>query len=299
MRRLIVGCGYLGRRVAARWAAAGDEVFALTRSEKNATVLREQGLIPILGDVTDAETLQSLPQCDTVLHAVGYDRTAAASKREVYVDGLANVLDRMANSCDRFIHISSTSVYGQEKGEWVDEDSLCESATESGVICLAAERLVQDRFAPDSSTGQGVIMRLSGIYGPERLLSRIEGLQNAQPLPGPEAGWLNLIHVDDAAQAVVECAEADVPEAVYLVSDNRPVLRGDYYRLLAQLVNAPAPNFDHKAVARHSLGINKRCCNRSLRENLGVTLMYPNIEEGLPHAVQSSAIVTGGDEDSN
>lgn len=291
MRRLIIGCGYLGRRVAARWIAGGDEVFALTRFEQNAAALRELGLSPILGDVTDAVSLQTLPDCDTVLHAVGFDRAASASKREVYVDGLSNVLDQLAGRCRRFIQISSTSVYGQQDGEWVDEDAPAESSTESGEICIAAERLVLNRFSGDATSGQGTVLRLSGIYGPDRLLSRIDALKNAQPLPGPEAGWLNLIHVDDAVETVVTCAEVQSLDSVYLVSDDRPILRGEYYRLLAKLVGAPEPIFDPHTVARHSRGINKRCRNRKLRNQLGVQLQYADIESGLANAVNSSATV--------
>jgi nucleoside-diphosphate-sugar epimerase len=289
MRRLIIGCGFLGRRVAVRWVERGDNVFALTRSEQNAAALRDLGVTPVLGDVTDAASLQSLPECDTVLHAVGFDRSASPSKREVYVDGLSNVLNRVAERCDRFIHISSTSVYGQQAGEWVDENSPAASETESGEICLAAERLVLDRFSDDATSGQGTVLRLSGIYGPDRLLSRIDALKNAQPLPGPEEGWLNLIHVDDAAEVVVACAETGNLTSVYLVSDDRPILRGEYYRLLAKLVDAPKPIFDPDSVARHSRGINKRCRNRRLREELGVSLSYPDIETGLAHAVSASA----------
>ena len=289
MRRLIIGCGFLGRRVAVRWVERGDNVFALTRSEQNAAALRDLGVTPVLGDVTDAASLQSLPECDTVLHAVGFDRSASPSKREVYVDGLSNVLNRVAERCDRFIHISSTSVYGQQAGEWVDENSPAASETESGEICLAAERLVLDRFSDDATSGQGTVLRLSGIYGPDRLLSRIDALKNAQPLPGPEEGWLNLIHVDDAAEVVVACAETGNLTSVYLVIDDRPILRGEYYRLLAKLVDAPKPIFDPYSVARHSRGINKRCRNRRLREELGVSLSYPDIETGLAHAVSASA----------
>ncbi|MFT4556302.1 MAG: nucleoside-diphosphate-sugar epimerase [Planctomycetaceae bacterium] len=288
MRRMIVGCGYLGRRVAARWIAGGDEVFALTRSKQNAAALRELGVLPLLGDVTNAASLESLPECDTILHAVGFDRSASASKREVYVGGLSNVLDRMAGRCGHFIHISSTSVYGQQAGEWVDEESPAASETESGEICIAAEGLVLDRFSSDATSGQGTVLRPSGIYGPDRLLSRIDALKNAQPLPGPEGGWLNLIHVDDAAETVVTCAEAKSLDSIYLVSDDRPILRGEYYRLLAKLVGAPEPIFDPIAVARHSRGINKRCGNRKLRDQLGVQLRYPDIESGLAHAVNSS-----------
>jgi nucleoside-diphosphate-sugar epimerase len=288
MRRLIIGCGYLGRRVASRWIASGDDVFALTRSARNAEQLSQLEVSPILGDVTSSASLKSLPECDTVLHAVGFDRSAAATKREVYVDGLSKVLDRMAARCDQFIHISSTSVYGQQDGEWVDEESPCEAKNESGEICIAAEQLVLDRFADDSTPACGTILRLSGIYGPDRLLSRIDALKKAQPLPGPEDGWLNLIHVDDAAQTITTFADSMASGSVYLVSDDRPVLRSDYYRLLAKLVGAPEPVFDSEAVARHSRGINKRCRNRKLREELGVELQYPDIKSGLAHAVKAS-----------
>ena len=288
MRRLIIGCGYLGRRVAARWIAGGDEVFALTRSEQNAAALRELGLSPILGDVTDAVSLQALPDCETVLHAVGFDRSASASKREVYVDGLSNVLEQLAGRYRRFIQVSSTSVYGQQAGEWVDEDSPAESQTESGEICRAAERLVLDRFSSDATNGHRTVLRLSGIYGPDRLLSRIDALKNAQPLPGSEGGWLNLIHVDDAVEVVTTCSEAKNVDPVYLVSDDRPILRGEYYRLLAKLVGAPEPIFDPDTIARHSRGINKRCRNRKMREQLRVQLQYSDIESGLANAIEAS-----------
>lgn len=294
MRRLIIGCGYLGRRVASRWVAAGDQVVALTRSETNAATLRTLGISPLIGDVTDATTLQSLPECDTVLHAVGFDRAASATKREVYVDGLASVLRRMADRCGRFIHISSTSVYGQCNGEWVDEESQCDPQTDSGKICLDAENLVLEQFLENTTAASRTVLRLSGIYGPDRLLSRIDQLRTGQPLPGPEDGWLNLIHVEDAAQTVITCVETEQPEPLYLVSDDRPVRRGDYYRLLASLVGAPEPAFDPDAVARHSRGINKRCRNRRLREQLRVTLAYPQIETGVAHAVNASTITTSG-----
>lgn len=290
MRRLIIGCGYLGRRVASRWVASGDQVVALTRSETNAATLHELGISPLIGDVTDAATLQSLPECDTVLHAVGFDRSASATKREVYVDGLASVLTRMADRCGRFIHISSTSVYGQHNGEWVDEESPCDPESDSGKICRDAEELVLNQFSENTTATGRTVLRLSGIYGPDRLLSRIDQLRAAQPLPGPEDGWLNLIHVEDAAQTVVTCAEAERPDPLYLVSDDRPVRRGEYYRLLASLVGAPEPAFDPDTVARHSRGINKRCRNRRLRKQLGVTLTYPQIESGVAHAVNSSGI---------
>ena len=285
MRRLIIGCGYLGRRVAQRWLDAGDDVCALTRSEANAAAFRELGIESLIGDVTQADSLNTLPECDTVLHAVGFDRSATPSKREVYVDGLRNVLDRVAGRCGRFLHISSTSVYGQEDGELVDEDSPCEPQHESGQICLDAERLVSEAVTR-GDLPVATILRLSGIYGPQRLLARIEAIHEKQPLPGNPDAWLNLIHVDDAAAAVVAAADSAADQSgLFLVSDDQPIDRRTYYETLARLLNVNEVRFDEDAPARHTRGLGKRCYNRRLRDQLGLTLKYPTIETGLPQAL--------------
>lgn len=289
--RLIAGCGYLGFRVAQRWLELGDEVYALTRSEVRAAELRRAGLRPIVGDVTHPESLTQIPECDSVLHAIGYDRSAAPSKRQVYVDGLQALLKQMKERCRVFVHISSTSVYGQQDGELVDETSPAESTEESGSICRDAEQLVRESGLPASA-----ILRLSGLYGPGRLLSRIESLRTGDPLPGPEHAWLNLIHVDDAAEAVLRATafiNAQSKEytssdcRLWLVSDDCPILRGDYYRRLSQLVGAPEPVFRTDQTSRHMRGINKRCLNQRLKQELQVALQFPTINEGLRSACGS------------
>ncbi len=282
---IVIGCGYLGLRVAKLWRDAGHDVIVLTRSDERAAELAALGLKPVVGDVTRRESLLALPQSDVVLHAVGFDRSAQPSKREVYVDGLRHVLDALATRCRRFVHVSSTSVYAQQAEEWVDENSPLEPTDESGCICLAAEQLIQQAAASNPTVAFN-ILRLSGIYGPLRLLSRIEAIRSGASLPGPRDSWLNLIHVDDAARTVVACAERGAAGATYLVSDDRPIRRHEYYEHLARLLNAPAPTFDDTAIARHTKGRGKRCCNRKLREELKVELHYPTIETGLPQALQ-------------
>ena len=285
MRRLIFGCGYLGRRVAAAWNKSGDEVFALTRSEVNAQSLRESGIKPIVGDVTDPSKLTGLPQVETVLHAVGFDRNADPTKREVYVNGLRNVLTAIAGRCERLIHISSTSVYGQCDGEVIDEESPAEADHESGAICRDAGRLVPDFTAATGTAA--TILRLSGIYGRGRLLSRVEAIREGLILPGPADSWLNLIHVEDAAQVALAAAATDEANLspLYLVSDDQPVRRMEYYESLARLVDGPAPEFDPQTTARHTRGLGKRCRNKKMKSELGVTLWFPTIETGLPDAL--------------
>lgn len=292
MRRLVVGCGYIGLRVASAWRDRGDEVFALTRSEIRAVDLRAQGITPVLGDVTDRTTLGGLPECDTLLYAVGLDRTSGMSQHEVYVDGLRNVLDSIRGRARRMVYVSSTSVYGQDAGEWVDESSPCEPHNDSGRNCFEAEQLVWNLFlssdaVSDSAPSGANVLRLAGIYGPGRLIARAKSLQAGEPVSGNPEAWLNLIHGDDATTAILRCVDQDLSGETVLVCDDRPMPRRDYYEAVARLVGAPVPQFT-EAPAASGAGLNKRCCNRKLREQLQVPLAYPTIEEGLPQALSTA-----------
>jgi len=284
--RLIIGCGYLGRRAAERWLADGDRVSAITRSRERAEEFRSTAIEPVVGDVTDLESLSELPEADTLLYAVGLDRSAGKSQREVYVDGLRNVLAKMSERCRRLIYISSSSVFGQSDGEWVDENSPTEPTRASGQICLDAERLIEE-FA--DAIPRRTILRLSGIYGPDRLLRRLNQLKDGEPIAGNPDAWLNLIHVDDAVTVVRAVASEEDPGPLYLVSDDRPVRRGEYYAKLAELAGVPAPTFDDQASARHSSGAGKRSRNDRVKRELDVRLSFPTFEEGLPDALARSA----------
>ncbi|HET6328808.1 MAG TPA: SDR family oxidoreductase [Planctomycetaceae bacterium] len=285
MRALVIGCGYLGRRVAALWRSEGMQVSALTRSSANAATLAEQAIEPVLGDVLLPDTLRSLPAADIVLYAVGYDRQAAASKRDVYVRGLANVLENLPSSVRRLCYVSSTSVYGQDEGEWVDETSETTPANEDGQIVLAAEQTVR-QLCP---AGVATVLRFSGIYGPGRLLRRIESIRSGEPIAANPDGFLNLIHVDDGAQIVCRLAKRDAVQATYLVTDDQPIRRREYYGRLAKLVGAAEPAFQFEASSEPG-GLNKRCSNARLKAELGAIFRFPTIESGLASAVGERAL---------
>lgn len=238
----------------------------------------------MIGDVLDPESLRKLPTAETVLYAVGFDRTGSASKRTVYVDGLSNVLREVGSRCERFLYVSSTSVYGQDAGELVDESSPTVPTEENGRICRDAEAIVRQA----KSTAN--VLRLAGIYGPGRLLARVEQLHRGDRLTGNPEAWLNLIHVDDAVRAVLATETRGVPGATYLVCDDRPLHRREYYAALAETVGAPPPQFQELAVnAPEYQRLNKRCVNRRLREELRVELQFPTVIDGLrslPEATQ-------------
>lgn len=288
MRVLIIGCGYVGRRAARVWLKQGRTVSALTRSTENAAKLATLGITPIIGDVMRPESLTDLPTADLVLYAVGFDRAAGNSQRDVYVTGLNNVLSAVLNRVDRLIYLSSTSVYGQTAGEVVDESSPCRPIRENGQICLDAERLIESRLGK-SSTAAFQILRLAGIYGPNRLLARVAALRNGEAVRGNPDGFLNLIHVEDIIRTISACETRGVAGRTYLVSDNRPVTRREYYETLARLIGAATPQFGGGGSERHGGdSLNKRCNNRRLREELAVDLAYPTIETGLPAALAES-----------
>jgi nucleoside-diphosphate-sugar epimerase len=271
------------------WLAAGDEVLALTRSEEHARELAAEGIQPLIGDVTDPATLAALPAADTVLYAVGFDRLSGKTQREVYVAGLENVLQRLASRAGRLVYISSTSVYGQAGGEWIDEGSPCHPQRPNGQVCLEAEQVVWRYFPPrkEANGPRANVLRLSGIYGPGRLLARAAALRAAEPLSGNPEAFLNLIHVDDAAACVLACEARGRAGETYLVSDDRPSPRREYFEALARLIGAPPPRFA-PADDAESTGLNKRCSNHKLHAELQVTLRFPTIDRGLADALRDA-----------
>jgi nucleoside-diphosphate-sugar epimerase len=262
MSKLIFGCGYLGRRVAARWLQAGCAVHAVTRSTERAASLAAAGLQPLVGDVLAPASLRNLPVAETVLAA-------------------------LPPGTGRIIYVSSTGVYGQSDDAWVDETSACQPEREGGAACLAAEdALLQSPWAR-----QSLILRMSGIYGPGRIPRRRE-LEAGRPLAAPQHGYLNLIHVEDAARAVLAAeSEAALPQ-VYCVTDGHPVVRGEYYRFLAHLLRAPVPSFREPppdSPAQLRAASSKRVRPARFCTRFEFHFEYPSYREGLAAIVAAEA----------
>jgi nucleoside-diphosphate-sugar epimerase len=276
--KLIVGCGYLGLHVARRWIAAGHVVAGLVRSSASAESLIREAVGPIVADVTQPSTLRDLPAADTLLYAVGYDPAGGASRWAVYVDGLRAVLDALSPQVGRVILISSTGVYAEQAGGWVDESSPSRPERDSGRALLAAE----EALAAHPLGDRGIVLRLAGIYGPGRLPRRAE-LAPGESLPIAAGEHVNLIHVEDAAAAVL-AAEADgQPPRTFNISDGHPVERREYFAELARQFGLPRPSFRDplpgEAAGRR--GGDKRVSNGRMLAELRVKLTYPTFREGL------------------
>lgn len=276
--RLVVGCGYLGTRVAKRWLAEGDQVFGITRSPERADALAAIGLTPIVHDVTvqtasgACVSLGNLPPIETVFWAVGFDRSSGVTHRDVHVDGLARLLTALPGS-PRVILSSSTGVWGDEGGGIVSEATQTNPSREAGRVLVEAEALLRSH-----PKGPGVALRFAGLYGPDRL-PRIDDLRAGRPIAADPDSWLNLIHVDDAATVVCVVAAAAAPRPLYVVSDGNPVRRRDWYGHLASVTGSPQPTWD--AAAPRTRGADKRVDPSLLFGDLGPRLTHPDPLRGI------------------
>jgi nucleoside-diphosphate-sugar epimerase len=291
--RLIFGCGYLGERVAMRWRHAGDDLIVVTRGGPRTKQLELQGYRVIVADVTRPNSLRCLaaqPAPDAVLYAVGYDHTAGQSIQEIYEEGVRNVLAAIPPTTGHFIYISSTGVYGDASGEWIDERTPTNPRRAGGQAALAAEQAIRAH----QIRKRAVILRLAGLYGPGRI-PFLDALRAGEPIPAAGEGYLNLIHVDDAARAVLAAdrlAPLDDGPRILCVSDGQPVRREDYYREVARQIGAPPPRFvappaDSPRASRAQA--DRRVSNSQMLAQLKVTLMYPDYRAGL------AAIIAGTD----
>lgn len=279
MAKLIFGCGYLGLRVARLWISRGDTVFAITRSSERAAILAAEGIRPIVADLLGADQIPVPPELTTVLFAVGYDRGSSRTIQDVYAGGIARALISTPLGIERFLYISSTGVYGNVAGQEVDEDTPCQPTRDGGKASLAAE----EALAASPFGSRAVVVRLAGIYGPGRI-PRAADLLAGKPIDAPARGWMNLIHVEDAARIVLLAEERAAVPRTYVVSDGQPVVRAEYYAELARLLGAPPPQFVDPPVgspAGQRAASDKRVNPRRMFEELRPSLLYSSYREGL------------------
>ncbi len=283
---LIVGCGYLGQRVGRILSDRGERVYGTTRKAERTEELAASGIVAVVADVLDPDSLAAFPEADRVLYCVGFDRSAGVPIRTVYVDGLRHALGRLIDRAGKLVYVGSTGVYGQDDGGWVDEDSPAHPRTESGRACLEAETVVQGYKAEGELPS--AVVRFSGLYGPGRIMRR-ESLLRGEPIVGDPTKYLNLIHIEDAAAAAVAALDRGKAGALYLASDDRPAPRSEFYALAAESLHAPPPRFEPPAPGSPAAGreeSNKRVSNRRIRVELGLTLRYPDIRSGVPAALE-------------
>ena len=236
---VLIGTGYLGRRLGVRLLAAGYAVRGLTRSPDHARELAALAVAPLLADVTRPETLPpGLEGATHVFHLLGAMRGDEAALRLLHVEGTGHVLAPLPPSLLRYLYVSSTAVYGQTQGEWVDETAICEPTSLIGRLRCETEALIlkahRERGVP------AVILRAGSIYRPGSPVNAQirEGRYRVSTDP---AKWMNHIYIEDFLDGLVVAAERGQPGEVYNLVDDEPHPAGAYFAALAEAMGVPPP----------------------------------------------------------
>jgi len=271
---LLIGCGYVGRRVLALLGASGAQVVVVTRDPARAAAFTAVGATrACVGEYADAAFLEascaSLPAPLRVLCLLPPSACADERGELQPLQRLVAALGAMAPT--RAILTSSTGVYGEQGGGIVAAETPCRPQSPREQRLAGIERC----WLGAGPAHQ--VLRYAGLYGPGRVIG-LAGLRHGAPVAGGPDGWLNLLHVDDAAALLIRMALADAA-AVELGADGTPVTRRTYYRALAALAGAPAPVFDGGAATRG--GGARRCVPASTCERLAWRPMYRDFRAGL------------------
>ena len=281
MRVLIVGCGYVGVPLGAELVQLSHEVFGLRRNLAAEDELKTAGIQPLTGDVTKPESLARLPRdFDWVVNCVAAGGDSG-SYREIYLQGTRNLIDWLApNPPKKFVYTSSTSVYGQNDGSPVKESSPAEPLAETSRILVETENVLLDAVAQKKFSA--VILRVAGIYGPERGHWFKQFLKDAACIEGDGAHFLNMIHRDDLVRCIIAALKSGRAGEIYNAVDEEPVSLLHFFQWLAQAVDKPMPPVgpDNSDDTRKRGVTNKRVSNRKLKMELGYRFKYPTFRQG-------------------
>lgn len=275
MNVLIAGCGYVGAALAAELSAAGHRVWGLRRDPRALPA----GVLGVAADLTSPASLDGLDEAiDHVVYAASPSARTEAAYDAVYGRGLENLLHVLEGraTLSRVVLTSSTAVYAQDDGGFVDEDSVTAPASFSGRALLRAEAMLRGH------SFEGVALRLAGIYGPGRtwLVRRVH---SGEARVDPRVRYGNRIHQRDCAGALTHLLTADDVAPVYLGVDDAPAPLGEVYAFVADLLGVAPPTVGPSSEGR---GGNKRCKNTRLIES-GYALRVPSYREGYPPIVRA------------
>lgn len=286
MNILIAGCGWLGRAVARTLVARGDRVVGIRRDPAAASELEGLGIEPLQMDLLRPEELRRLPgEIDAIVACLAPGARGPDTYERTYVDAVGTLLDTYSDGdLGSFVYTSSTGVFGQSDGCEVSERSQVDPVTRTARVLVRAENQVLRRARSEGFPA--CVVRLSGLYGPERfgVIDRVR--QGRLALGRGDDAWMNFCHRTDAARTVVAALDRGQPGVIYHASDATPVRRRDLIRWVAEHfgfdpVHAPADSSP-------AGGTNRRIDAAWSREQLGIELAYPSFREGLGEAINES-----------
>jgi len=271
MNLLIFGYGYSSHAFVARYGDIFSTIHATTRSADKFAQM--DGVTPVL--FTAAE--EALAQADIILVSAPPDAESDPVLRH-YADAFETA------PAQRIIYLSTVGVYGDHQGAWVDEDTPCVPVAERSHVRLSAEQAWSECAADMGAELD--ILRLSGIYGPQR--NALANLREGTARRIIKLGQVfNRIHVADIADAIAACIARGQPGRIYNVTDDEPAPPQDVVEYAAILLGlAPPPERDFATtemtpMARSFYGENKRVSNKRIKSELGFEFAHPTYREGL------------------
>jgi len=280
---LIAGWGYLGSYAGSLLARAGHRVTGMRRSRPDVSL--PAGISLIQADLLSDRTLPLPDDITWVIYAVGADRFTPEAYRAAYVEGLKRLADALIQKripVERFCFVSSTSVYPQQDGEWVDESSPVCGRHFGSATLIEAEQVVS------SLPWKNTAARCGGIYGPgrTRLIDAVRSGQ-ARQVRHPKL-ILNLIHRDDAAGALIHLLNHPSPPPICNLTDLEPIDRNELLCWVAAELGMPAPPWEEEtSLSEPARGGNRRVSSRLL-QLLGFTHRWPTFREGYRALIQPS-----------
>jgi nucleoside-diphosphate-sugar epimerase len=286
-RVLIVGCGDVGLR-SARLLSGRVRLLALTSSPERVPLLRAAGITPLRGDLDDPPTLQRLAGlAHRVLHLAPPPSEGLTDwRRDPRSRALAQAL-ALRQPPAALVYGSTSGVYGDCGGQWVSETRMPAPATPRAWRRLDAER--QWRFWGRMTGARVTLLRIPGIYAPNRPDGPLPRLQRGTPVLQPEDDvYTNHIHADDLARACVRALWRGGPQRVINVCDDTQLKMGDYFDVLADGFGLPRPPRVARDGAEQRLPLmllsfmseSRRLRNERMRRELGLRLRYPTVQEG-------------------
>lgn len=286
---LIIGCGDVGLRVAK--AVRGVRLLALTSSAERRAALRAQGITPLLGDLDNPASLRRLAGLGTrVLHLAPPPAASEDTPRwwlDPRTTALVQALRRRGLP-EALVYASTTGVYGDCGGAWVDESRPAAARTGRAMRRVNAERTL--RWVGRQGL-KASILRIPGIYAADRPngTPRARLLRGTPVLRVEDDVYTNHIHADDLARACVAALWRGRAQRVYNVADASTLRMGDYFDLAADLYGLPRPPRVSRSQAQGELpltllsfmGESRRLLTRRLARELRVSLRYPSVAQGL------------------
>ena len=246
MKLLLMGHGYLGQAIARVFRDGGWQVVPVSLSGG------EGGLAC---DVGDRRAVATLPAADFIVHCAASGRGGADAYQRVYVEGCRNLAAQFPGV--PLLFTSSTSVYAQTDGSLVTEQSPAIPDRETGRLLLEAEQVTR--------AANGIVTRLSGIYGPGRSVILKKFLTGEAVIEDDGRRFLNQIHRDDAARAIFHLATSGVRGEIFNLSDSQPLSQRECYEALSAMFSRPLPPGGPRDLNRKRGWTHKQVSNAKLR----------------------------------